>query len=67
MKENLVFYLHIFLLCVWTIMKRSDQHVSLYTPSLSATTTSKFRETKKLRKRRELNAMVAPRHLVIRG
>ena len=48
-------------------MKRSDQHVSLYTPSLSATTTSKFRETKKLRKRRELNAMVAPRHLVIRG
>ena len=47
-------------------MKRSDQHVSLYTPSLSATT-SKFRETKKLRKRRELNAMVAPRHLVIRG
>ena len=48
-----------------TIMKRSEQHVSLYTPSLS--TPSKFRETKKLRKRRELNAMVAPRHLVIRG
>ena len=44
-------------------MKRSDQHVSLYTPSLS--TPSKFRETKKLRKRRELNAMVAPRHVVI--
>ena len=47
-------------------MKRSDQHVSLYTPS-SLTTPSKFRETKKLRKRRELNAMVAPRHVVIRG
>ena len=42
-------------------MKRSD-HVALYTPSLK----NQKSETKKLRKRRELNAMVAP-HVVIRG